>query len=165
MILAMRAAMSAYQSGDRIVLVPCFQETARFPIWTEDVESLAVTDAATSDSELGSLAIGLLRNQRPREFEQTMRGAEYQRRSAARRKSLCSAFGVKTVAAWLEGCKHVHGSTNGKEVTFQPWRRQGKREGWTGSGVYKEASGRMSDPEAVGAALRQMLTLELSPEP
>jgi len=157
--------MSAYQSRDRIVLVPCFQETAPFPIWTEDVESLAVTGTGVSDRDLGSLAIELLRNQRPREFEQIMRGPEYQRRTAARRRALCKAFGVKTVAAWLDGCKHVHRSARGDEVTFRPWRRQGRREAWTGSGVYKEASGQLSDPQEVGAALGQMLAVELTPEP
>jgi hypothetical protein len=161
----MRAAMSAYQSGDRIVLVPCFQETARFPIWTEDVESLTVTDTAASGADLGSLATDLLRNQRSREFEQIMRGPEYQRRTAARRRSLCRAFGVKTVAGWLDGCKRVHGSAHGDQVTFTPWRRQGQHEAWTGNGVYKEASGNLTDPQSVGAALRQMLALELAPEP
>jgi len=164
-IPAMRAAMSAYQSGDRIVLVPCFQETAPFPIWTEDVEWLTVTGTRVSETDLGSLAIGLLRNPRRREFEQIMRGEQYRQRTAARRRALCKAFGVKTVAAWLDGCKLVHGSARGDEVTFTPCRRQGKREAWTGSGVYKEASGQLSDPEEVGAALRQMLALDLTPEP
>jgi len=75
------------------------------------------------------------------------------------------AFDVKTVAAWLDGCKRVHGSARGDEVTFTPWRRQGKREAWTGNGVYKEASGQLSDPQEVGAALRHMLAFELTPEP
>jgi hypothetical protein len=157
--------MSAYQSNDRIVLVPRFRETAPFPIWTEDVESLAVTGTGVSDTDLGSLAVELLRNQRPREFEKVMRGPEYQRRTAARRRALCRAFGVKTVAAWLDDCKGVHGSARGNEVTFTPWRRQGKREAWTGNGASKTASGQLSDPQDVGAALRQMLALELTPEP
>jgi len=157
--------MSAYRSGDRIVLVPCFKETAPFPIWVEDVESLAVAGTGVSDTDLGSLAIELLRNQRPREFEKVMRGPEYQRRTAARRRALCKAFDVKTVAAWLDGCKRVHGSARGDEVTFTPWPRQGKREAWTGNGVYKEASGQLSDPQEEGAALRHMLAFELTPEP
>ena len=84
--------MSAYRSGDRIVLVPCFKETAPFPIWVEDVESLAVAGTGVSDTDLGSLAIELLRNQRPREFEKVMRGPEYQRRTAARRRALCKGI-------------------------------------------------------------------------
>jgi len=154
--------LSGYCSLERIVLIPAYKEDLYGPA-IDDPESLVVCPVSMPDTDLGTVVIRLLRDQRPRDFEMGYRGEAHRQRLAARRKLLCKAFGVKAAKDWLGGSTYVSIVATGGNITAAAWRRDGKQDAWSGQKGDPVGTASLSDPAKVGSTMHRMLALRLPP--
>ena len=148
-------ALSAYKALDRFVLVP--HADASGPGRVGDIERMRTLPCGTSDIELGTVAVACLLPPRRLRVDRAEHWQD-------ERRLLLQAFGVTTDRAWLSDASSASLERVGDAVRISPMRHRGQRHNWVGRLGDPAAEAAAADAEAVGRALREMLSLSLAPD-